>query len=280
MRRASNARVKARRQLCTAAASPEPVGGCGTGSMALGGGRGQGSGWDSRDLFKRTAVLTPSPSRAGEHGCMGRHGGTRAKGWPQNLVGLSSPCLRLEASPRAFWGPREPHQAASGCKRSPNAHRGRRGCTSLFQPRCSNEGLWVQQDEATVLPRDIMAVGIHWAPSGDCKPLAAQLLRHPAIHHHSRCVTRSCPRPGRARNSCEGSGGAGPSPRTAAGASSPALEAEPPARPPGHPTVPKLARAAPARPTSDTGRCSPAAATSPSCSRGSRFSSSRPFPLL
>lgn len=67
MRHASKARVKARRQLRTAAASPEPVGGCGTGSVALGGGRGQGSGWDSGELFRRTAVLTASPSQAGEH---------------------------------------------------------------------------------------------------------------------------------------------------------------------------------------------------------------------
>lgn len=83
MRHVSKARVKARRPLRTAAASPEPVGGCGTGSVALGGGRGQGRGWDSGELFTRPAVLTPSPSRAGEHG---------EAQWEQ------------KGGPRAWWG--------------------------------------------------------------------------------------------------------------------------------------------------------------------------------
>lgn len=109
------------------------------------------------------------PAQAGP-GSTGRHGGTRAKGWPQSLVGLSSPCLRLRASPRALLGPQGATPSSERVQAEPKrSERGWRGCASLFQPRCCDEGLWVQQDEAAVLPRDTVAVGILRAPSGVSK---------------------------------------------------------------------------------------------------------------
>lgn len=148
-----------------------------------------------------------------EPGWGARGGSVGAKGWPQSLEGLSSPCLRLRVSLQGHvWG-----------QQSPWLHRSRAALPSVTDLAASH------------------AAAHGW----DMPEIAARGL-------------------GRAR----------PSPRTAAGASSPVLEAEPPPRPPGHPKVPNLARTAPA---STVGRCSPAAATSPSCSRGSGFSSSRPF---
>lgn len=77
-----------------------------------------------------------------EPGWGARGGSVGEKGWPQSLVGLSSPCLRLRASPGARLGPAKP-LAALLSRRPALRHRSRcvtRCCPRLGHARNSCEG--------------------------------------------------------------------------------------------------------------------------------------------